>query len=105
LRHLRLISTILITLLLMSSCSNAEDGFGIDQSEAIEIARTQDNSNDLTWNVIYEDDKIIQLDKGTESYNIWTATTTYPYGNKLIVQIDASTGEILSVLEVEAEKM
>jgi len=39
---------------------------------------------------------------GTIQNKVWMATADYPAGNKLIVCIDAVTGNVLAETEVEA---
>jgi len=40
---------------------------------------------------------------GTIQDKIWVATAVYPAGNKLVVYIDAVTGNVLAETEIEAD--
>ena len=119
-RLLLLIISLTVLTFLISSCSSngnddppepesidivdelKESGL-INKSEAIAIAKGYDNNTAISWEALFENDKEIQLNNEINNFDVWTVTATYPFGNKMIVEIDATNGEILVLTEVEAE--
>lgn len=86
-------------LCLATSCMN-NDGL-ISEKEAINIARQMDQTEGLVWTAKFEKNKALDLNNQTEVYDVWTVSAVYPAGNEIVIQINARTGQVISLAEIE----
>jgi PBP1b-binding outer membrane lipoprotein LpoB len=92
--------------LLISGCTNASDPQKnyISEETAINIAKKQDFNapKEVTWSAKFEKNAPIEMNNEVKPYDVWKVTATYPAGNKMIVTLDAKTGDILALGEIES---
>jgi hypothetical protein len=57
---------------------------------------------EVTWSAKFEKNAPIEMNNEVKPYDVWKVTATYPAGNKMIVTLDAKTGDILALGEIES---
>jgi hypothetical protein len=76
----------------------------ISQDVALDIAKKLDSKADLKWDANMIKDKQVEINNQKKTMTVWDVTAIYPAGNKMIVEIDAVTGKIISQADIEAKK-
>ncbi|MFC5471134.1 hypothetical protein ACFPPD_20815 [Cohnella suwonensis] len=91
----------LLATTLLAACTTKSGH--IDTNQAIEIAKKLETNEDVVWQASLEKNKEVVIGNAAEKHDVWIVTAEYPMHNKMIVQIEADTGEVISVIEVEAD--
>jgi hypothetical protein len=116
---------IIISVILLSACSKNEPSVNltitplkestqpaisspaekyISQDVALDIAKKLDSKADIKWDANLIKDKQVEINNQKKTMTVWDLTAKYPAGNKMVVEIDAVTGTILSQADIEAKK-
>jgi hypothetical protein len=74
----------------------------IDESAALQTAKRMDPDSDVEWRVTFKKSLVLHYNKNRQIYDGWVVEAVYPVGNKMVVYIDARTGKIMVVSEIEA---
>jgi hypothetical protein len=75
----------------------------ISQDAALDIAKKLEPKSEIKWEIKMIENKEVEINNQKKTVTVWDVTATYPFGNKMIVTIDAETGATISVAEIEAE--
>lgn len=97
----------IVVIFILTSCTpqtqTQNTRIQISEQEAIEIAKWFESDNSLTWSAMLEENKEVEVNNEKKLLSVWSVSTTYPFGNKLIVTVDAINGDIISLTETEPE--
>lgn len=91
----------IIFFVILTGCTAQNTQIHITEQDAIEIAKTFDSDSRLTWTATLEEKKEVVINNKKKQITAWKVSTTYQFGNKLIVTIDATNGDIISLTETE----
>jgi hypothetical protein len=76
----------------------------ISQDVAIAIAKKTYQESSIKWETTMIENKETEINNQKKTVTVWDVTATYLAGNKMVVEIDAETGVIISETEIEAVK-
>ncbi|MDB5053033.1 MAG: hypothetical protein JWM44_1083 [Bacilli bacterium] len=74
----------------------------ISQDDALDVAKKLDPNADIKWDAKMIENKEVESNNIKKIITVWDVTAIYPAGNKMIVEIDAISGEQVSLTEIEA---
>jgi hypothetical protein len=74
----------------------------ISQDVALDVAKKAYPKADIKWDAKMIENKEVESNNMKKKITVWDVTAIYPAGNKMIVEIDASSGEQISLTEIEA---
>jgi hypothetical protein len=74
----------------------------LDEATALQTAKKMDPDSDAVWKVTFKKSLVLHYNRNRQIYDGWVVKATYPAGNKLVVYMDARTGKIMVVSEIEA---
>jgi hypothetical protein len=75
----------------------------IDEATALQTAKKMDPFSEAIWKVTFKKGLVLHYNKNRQIYDGWVVEADYPAGNKLVVYIDARTGKIMVVSEIEGD--
>lgn len=74
----------------------------IDEKTALQIAKETNPDSEADWTVTFKKGLVLHYNTNRLIYDGWVVEAVYPAGNKMIVYIDARTGKIMVLGEIEA---
>ncbi|UKS28329.1 hypothetical protein LOZ80_05165 [Paenibacillus sp. HWE-109] len=74
----------------------------IDEEAALQIAKKLDPDSKAEWKATFKKSLVLHDNKNRQIYDGWVVEEAYPAGNKMVVYMDARTGKIMVVSEIEA---
>jgi hypothetical protein len=78
----------------------------LDMEAAMKEGKRMDPNGDADWSAEFIENKEIEINNQKQTYSVWEIKAVYhPYGNKMIITIDAVTGKQIMLTEIEAPGM
>jgi uncharacterized membrane protein YkoI len=74
----------------------------IDEETALQTAKKLDPDSEAEWKATFKRSLVLHYNKNRQIYDGWIVEAVYPAGNKMVVYMDARTGKIMVVSEIEA---